>query len=91
MDAHFTKTEASYLLPTTPIADQVEVIRLAAGRARDAAAMRGVARFVDRVLGWPARVRARAELASLTERELSDIGLTRGDIDRVADGQLRNR
>jgi uncharacterized protein YjiS (DUF1127 family) len=91
MPAHFTKTEASYLLPTTPIADQVEAIRLAAAQARDAAAFRGVARFVNRLLGWPARARARAELASLTARELSDIGLTRGDIDRVASGAYRSR
>ncbi|GGC60028.1 hypothetical protein GCM10011504_42830 [Siccirubricoccus deserti] len=91
MPAHFTKSEASYLLPATPVADQVEAIRLAASRARDAAAMHGVARFVDRVLGWPARIRARAELAALSERELSDIGLTRGDIDRVADGAFDGR
>jgi uncharacterized protein YjiS (DUF1127 family) len=91
MPAHFTKSEASYLLPATPVADQVEAIRLAAGRARDATAMRGVARFVDRVLGWPARIRARAELAALSERELLDIGLTRGDIARVADGAFNGR
>ncbi|MFC7540481.1 DUF1127 domain-containing protein [Siccirubricoccus deserti] len=35
--------------------------------------------------------RARAELAALSERELSDIGLTRGDIDRVADGAFDGR
>jgi uncharacterized protein YjiS (DUF1127 family) len=84
MDARFTKSEVAYLLPATPMADQVEAIRFAAGRARDAALVQGVARAVRRVLGWPARLRARAELSALSARELADIGLTRSDIDRVA-------
>lgn len=83
MDARFAKSEVAYLLPATPMADQVEAIRFAAGRARDAALAQGVARAVRRVLGWPARRRARAELTALTNRELADIGLNRGDIDRV--------
>lgn len=86
MDARLTKSEAAYLLPATPMADQVEAIRLAAGRARDAALVQGLARIADRILGWPARARARAELAALTSRELADIGLTRGEIDRVVEG-----
>jgi uncharacterized protein YjiS (DUF1127 family) len=47
-----------------------------------------VRRLADAVFGWPARARLRAELASLSERELTDIGLTRGDLDRVARGEL---
>jgi uncharacterized protein YjiS (DUF1127 family) len=50
--------------------------------------MQGFARLADLVLGWPARRRLRAELTALTERELADIGLTRGDIGRVIDGSL---
>lgn len=83
MDARFTKSEVACLLPTTPMADQVEAIRLAAGRARDAALAQAVAAVVRRVIGWPARLRARAELSALSDRELADIGLSRGDIYRV--------
>ena len=41
--------------------------------------------LVRRALGWPARVlevrRTRAQLAQMSERELSDIGLLRADLD----------
>ena len=40
------------------------------------------------LIAWnDARVTRKA-LSSLTDRELEDIGLTRGDIDTVADGNL---
>ena len=48
----------------------------------------GQGSFFDRLVGaWQEYVRyhrTRAELLSLTERELDDIGLSRGDIDGVA-------
>jgi uncharacterized protein YjiS (DUF1127 family) len=44
---------------------------------------RVVARLREATFGWFERARARAELARLTERELADIGITRGDIHRV--------
>ncbi|MDQ7261354.1 DUF1127 domain-containing protein [Paracoccus sp. PS-1] len=47
---------------------------------------RVVARVTAMVAAWnDARV-TRRELNALTDRELSDIGLTRGDIERVARG-----
>ena len=77
-------TASVFVDAATPLStDQVEAIRFAAGRARDAALAQGMAHAVRRVLGWPARLRARAELSALSNRELADIGLTRGDIDRV--------
>ncbi|MDB5374692.1 MAG: hypothetical protein JWP04_3334 [Belnapia sp.] len=93
MDARMTKAEAALLLPLprNPAAEQMEALRDAAGRASRAALVQGLARFADKLLGWPARARLRAELASLSQRELVDIGLTRGDIDRVATGQLTTR
>lgn len=93
MDAHMTKVEAALLLPfpRNPAAEQRDQLRDAAGRANETALFQGLARFADKVFGWPARARLRAELGSLSERELVDIGLTRGDIDRVATGELARR
>ena len=90
MDARMTKAEAALLLPLprNPAAEQIASLREAASRANQTALMQGLARIADKVLGWPARLRLRTELESLTERELIDIGLTRGDIGRVVDGEL---
>ena len=33
--------------------------------------------------GWREKRRARAEMAVMTDRELSDIGVNRGDLDRI--------
>ena len=41
-----------------------------------------VSRVVERVLAWRARAHERWELAGLDDRMLSDIGLTRADVDR---------
>lgn len=38
-------------------------------------------RLVDRLLDWMDRARARHSLAALTENELKDIGLSRGDVE----------
>ena len=90
MDARMTKAEAALLLPLprNPAAEQMASLREAAGRANQAALVKGLARIAHAILGWPARARLRAELASLTERELADIGLTRGDLSRVARGEF---
>lgn len=93
MDARMTKAEAALLLPLprNPAAEQMAALRDAAGRANSTALMQGLARLADRILGWPARARLRAELASLSQRELVDIGLTRSEIDRVVAGELTAR
>ena len=45
--------------------------------------------FVGRIAAWnDARVTRKA-LESLTDRELDDLGLTRGDIDAIATGVYR--
>lgn len=41
-------------------------------------------RLFDRLLAWQDRARERAALASLDERTLKDIGLTRADAEREA-------
>jgi len=42
------------------------------------------ARFFDAVQSWSDRRATRKALARLTDRELDDIGLCRGDIDQIA-------
>ncbi|MDP2739318.1 MAG: DUF1127 domain-containing protein [Pseudorhodobacter sp.] len=43
-----------------------------------------VARLFGAIAVWNDARQTRNELAKLTDRELDDIGLSRGDIDRVA-------
>ncbi len=58
----------------------------AAASAPRAAAAPGLLRAaIDAVLEWPQRRAVRAELAALTDRELADVGLSRGDLPRVFD------
>lgn len=41
------------------------------------------ARVTEGLRNWMLRMETRAQLERLTDRELTDIGLTRGDIDAV--------
>ncbi|MET4102433.1 uncharacterized protein YjiS (DUF1127 family) [Roseovarius sp. MBR-78] len=41
-------------------------------------------RFIEALISWNDRRATRNALARLSDRELDDIGLSRGDIDRVA-------
>ena len=70
MNAHTTKT-ADALLWSTPDA---------APAHRPTSAL---AHAFEAVSGWSRRRRMAAELKALSDRELADIGLTRGDIGHV--------
>ncbi len=89
MDTRMTKAEAALLLPfpKTPTADRIEAVRLAAAAARDAALAswlgRAYHRIRDRMADWYQRQLATRELNALSDRELADIGLTRGDLPRI--------
>jgi len=97
MDARVTKAEFPLPFPVNaapPHVVEAEIHRLAAMRARDVAraarARQRLAQAVDGLRAIPAalraylrRRRARLELESLTDRQLADIGLTRGDIGRI--------
>jgi uncharacterized protein YjiS (DUF1127 family) len=98
MDARLTERELSRLLPPANFrdAEEREAIRHAAMAARDAAIAEGIRRLargvatgltavVRAVANWPSKQRTYAELQSLTDRELADIGLSRGDVSRVFD------
>lgn len=90
MDARLAKADAAFLLPSAA-ADQREALRLAAGRAFESDLAHRLRRAADALFGWSARARVRHELMALTDRELADIGLTRGDIGRVVAGTLHRR
>ena len=89
MDARLTQAESAYLvpMPASPERERAIAERLAAAEAYQAGLLRGITHALTRVgdvlFGWIERARIKAELASLSDRELSDIGLTRGDFDRV--------
>ncbi|TDH64496.1 DUF1127 domain-containing protein [Dankookia rubra] len=91
MDARLTQAESAYLVSATFSAERERAmaLRLAASEAYRAGLLRGatqlLARLGDALFGWVERARLRAELGSLTDRELADIGLSRGDIGRVVD------
>jgi uncharacterized protein YjiS (DUF1127 family) len=89
MSARIIKAEVAFLFPTArnDAADRNEALRLAGARAHQAAMLAPFHRLVDRVAGWPARARARAELAAMDSRALRDLGLTRGEIDAAIDGR----
>jgi uncharacterized protein YjiS (DUF1127 family) len=73
---------------------ELEAIRFAAMRARDEALAAGVRKLftligqglvsaAGAIRAWPERRRTYENLRSLSDRELADIGLTRGEIARV--------
>ncbi len=94
MDARLTQQELGFLLPANQPRgmQEAEALRLSAVSARDAA----VGRFFKRALNraWsglkalatmPRRMAVYDELSALTDRELADIGMRRGDIRYVFD------
>ena len=98
MDARITKAEAALLLPSaTPSSRrmaEVEQLRLAAIAARDAAIaaafrrassslLGGIGAVIHAVATFPARLATYQALSRLSDRELTDIGMTRYDIGRV--------
>jgi uncharacterized protein YjiS (DUF1127 family) len=90
MDTLFTKAEIHRLLPAPRTLDgeRAKGIFLAALRARDALVGLGhvLTHAMAPLAAWSARRQSTAELNGLTDRDLADIGLTRGEIEHVASG-----
>jgi uncharacterized protein YjiS (DUF1127 family) len=97
MDARITREETALLLNlASPAHTEVELLRLEAMRSRDAAIGTAVVRTAKTVwhgiratlaflAAYPKRRRVLGHLNQLTDRELADIGLTRGELTRVFD------
>jgi len=83
MDARLTQAEDAYLIPAAPAQERDRAQHIAAAEAYQAGLGRGLARLGDALFGWVQRARLRAELAALSDRDLADIGLTRGEIGRA--------
>jgi len=90
MNALITKAELARLIPhpRSREAERAQDLFLAALRARDALIATGLphafAWVAARLGTWLRRQRVIAELESLSDRDLADIGLTRSDIARLA-------
>jgi uncharacterized protein YjiS (DUF1127 family) len=82
MNPRISQAHAAPMMPfpANTRLSQTEALLLQARRARDAAFAAGLRRVVAAVRNWFADQRAISELRSLTDRELADIGLTRGTI-----------
>lgn len=89
MDTVFTKSDLHRLMASAhgPDVAQAEGRFLSALRARDAILALGRL-IAEPLAGWTARRQATAELNALTDRDLADIGLTRGEIEHVASGAV---
>jgi uncharacterized protein YjiS (DUF1127 family) len=83
-------------LPSAPGAHGIEQIRAQAVAARDAAVagmlvrgVKAVGRFVAALFTWPARQDTYERLRQMSDRDLADIGLSRGEISRVFEPDFR--
>lgn len=93
MDARITKPEFHSAAPSAAFAmDEARSVALAAMHARDEAIGRWIRTALTKayraVVEYPQRRRVKDQLSLMTDRELSDIGLSRGDIARVFDGDF---
>ncbi|WP_043828911.1 DUF1127 domain-containing protein [Muricoccus aerilatus] len=66
----------------------IELLRQA-NEARNAVITSALQRMVSGFAAWMQRRRAEAELLSLTDRELADIGITRSDIPSILSGRMQ--
>ena len=66
----------------------IELLRQA-NEARNAVITSAMQRMVSGFAAWMQRRRAEAELLSLTDRELADIGITRSDIPAILSGRMQ--
>lgn len=93
MEPRITKPEFDSAIPAAAFnMDEARAVALAAMRARDEAIglwiRKALTKAFRAVVEYPQRRRVQNELSLMTDRELSDIGLSRGDISRVFDGDF---
>jgi len=97
---HHEQIGLFHTIPPVPGTAEIDAIRAEAVRARDAAiaamlgrAFAGIGRTLATIgsvlVAWPQRRATYESLRMLSDRELSDIGLSRGDIARVFEPDFR--
>ena len=91
MSAPMTKSQMAFELPRLSYIDtrwEEPAVQPAIEPARERGFAAWVAARVARLPDLARNVRARAELNSMTERELFDVGLNRGDLERMFDDRF---
>lgn len=86
MSAPITKSQMAFELPKLSYIDtslEEPAIRPVARPVQT----RGLTYWIARFRSWREASRSMAELRSLTDRELLDVGLNRGDFDRMFDNR----
>jgi len=98
MSAPLTKSQMAFDLPKLSYIDtrwEEPAVRPASAPVREHGFGSWVARQIAAFRGWRAQRRAMAELHDMSDRELFDVGLNRGDFDRIFDNRynkdLRSR
>jgi uncharacterized protein YjiS (DUF1127 family) len=98
MSAPMTKSQMAFELPSLSYIDtrweEPDAVP-AVGPVRKHGLATWIASRVAAYRTWRANARTLVELSNMSDRELSDIGLTRGDFERIFDnrynGDLRSR
>jgi uncharacterized protein YjiS (DUF1127 family) len=91
MSAPLTKTQMAFELPKLSYIDtswEEPDVRTAPTPDRKHGFASWFATRIDAVRSWRARDRAMAELSLMSDRELFDVGLNRGDVDRIFDDRF---
>jgi uncharacterized protein YjiS (DUF1127 family) len=91
MSAPLTKSQMAFDLPKLSYIDtrwEEPAVRPVAQPVRKHGFAAWLASGIDALRMRSDRVRALAELRGMTDRELMDVGLNRGDFDRVFDGRF---
>jgi len=91
MSAPLTKSQMAFELPKLSYIDtswEEPAVQSAATPVREHGIASWVAARIGAFRAWRAQVRAMAELANMTDRELFDVGLNRGDFGRIFNDRL---
>jgi len=91
MSAPMTKSQMAFELPRLSYIDtrwEEPVVQPAVEPVREHGFASWIAARVAAYRTWRENVRARAELNNMTDRELFDVGLNRGDLQRVFDDRF---
>ena len=98
MSAPLTKSQMAFDLPKLSYIDtrwEEPTVQPAAEPVREHGFGSWIANQIAAFRGWRAQTRAMTELHHMSDRELFDVGLNRGDFDRIFDNRynkdLRSR
>jgi uncharacterized protein YjiS (DUF1127 family) len=91
MSAPMTKSQMAFELPLQTYIDtrwEEPAVQPEAQPRREHGFASWLAARIEGFRAWRAETRALAELHNMTDRELFDVGLNRGDFDRIFDNRL---